>query len=73
MMNDQNLAIVGFAIMFVVSLAVVIHDMWIGLAHRPTTVSLEPEESGALRLRTGIALTALAWLPLIIVIIAEGL
>ncbi len=58
-----------YSAIFLVSLGVVIEDLWMGLKRSNTS---RTSDASPIRWRTGIAIITLAWLPIVIAVISGG-
>jgi hypothetical protein len=61
-----------YAMVFVIALSVVVHDVWVGLRARAFAPSPESECTQGVSWRTGLAMITLAWLPLVVAIVSGG-
>jgi len=66
MLVFKYLLLIGSIGLFIAAIAVVINDVWFNLKRRNDPALPEPPELQPIRWRTGLAFTALAWLPLLI-------
>jgi hypothetical protein len=61
-----------YAIVFVLALSVVAHDVWLGFHRRENATTSESESTQGVSWRTGLAMITLAWLPLVVAIVSGG-
>jgi hypothetical protein len=61
-----------YAIVFVLALSVVAHDVWVGFRRGENATSSESEPIHGVSWRTGLAMITLAWLPLVVAIVSGG-
>jgi hypothetical protein len=60
-----------YAIVFMLALSVVVHDVWFGFRRREHSSS-DSEIANSVSWRTGLAMITLAWLPLVVAIVSGG-
>jgi len=61
---------IAYALIFVVALVTVVHD--VSLSFRRRELITASDDAPAVRWRTGIAFVVLAWLPILIAVLSGG-
>ncbi len=70
MLNSEYLVDASYAVIFLLALIVVVHDVWSGFRVREPANARESAQP--VRWRTGVAIIILAWLPIFIAVLSGG-